>query len=144
MAATARESGQTVTVSEPIAQGLQRRYKVTGLSLTDSQLAYGTVCDMASGWLAFPSNGQVNGKTGQVVTVVDCTVNGSYARAKGEAVLPAPLPPKPTGIQVTPESLTLRVGETAGLDVKVLPEGADQTATAMVTNQAIASISRKE
>lgn len=144
MAATARESGQTVTVSESIAQGLQRRYKVTGLSLTDSQLAYGTVCDMASGWLAFPSNGQVNGKTGQVVTVVDCTVNGSYARAKGEAVLPAPLPPKPTGIQVTPESLTLRVGETAGLDVKVLPEGADQTVTAMVADQAIASISRKE
>lgn len=143
MAATARESGQTVTVSESIAQGLQRRYKVTGLSLTDSQLAYGTVCDMASGWLAFPSNGQVNGKTGQVVTVVDCTVNGSYARAKGEAVLPAPLPPKPTGIQVTPESLTLRVGETAGLDVKVLPEGADQTVTAMVADQAIASISRK-
>ncbi|WP_288668063.1 Ig-like domain-containing protein [uncultured Bifidobacterium sp.] len=144
MAVTARENGQTVTVSESIAQGLQRRYKVTGLSLTDSQLAYGTVCDMASGWLAFPSNGQVNGKTGQVVTVVDCTVNGSYARAKGEAVLPAPLPPKPTGIQVTPESLTLRVGETAGLDVKVLPEGADQTVTAMVANQAIASISRKE
>lgn len=143
MAATARESGQSVTVSESIAQGLQRRYKVTGLSLTDSQLAYGTVCDMASGWLAFPLDGQVNGKTGQVVTVVDCTVNGSYARAKGEAVLPAPLPSKPTGIQVTPESLTLRVGETAGLDVKVLPEGADQTVTAMVADQTIASISRK-
>lgn len=87
-----------MTVSESIAHGLQRRYKVTVLSLTDSQLAYGTVCDMASGWLAFPLDGQVSGTAGQVVTVVDCTVNGSYARAKGEAVLPAPLPPKPTGI----------------------------------------------
>ena len=41
------------------------------------------------------------------------------------------------------ESLTLRVGETAGLDVKVLPEGADQTVTATVADKSIASISRK-
>ncbi|QOL57277.1 hypothetical protein BL3420_00015 [Bifidobacterium longum subsp. longum] len=39
--------------------------------------------------------------------------------------------------------MTLRVGETAGLDVKVLPEGADQTVTAMVADKSIASISRK-
>lgn len=62
---------------------------------------------------------------------------------EGRGRAAGPLPSKPTGIQVTPESLTLRVGETAGLDVKVLPEGADQTVTAMVADPTIASISRK-
>lgn len=142
MTVSAREGGQTVNVSEAPASGLQRRYKITSAD-AKPVVESATVVDLAFGWTVFPLDGQVNGKTGQVVTVVDCTVNGSYARAKGEAVLPAPLPSKPTGIQVTPESLTLRVGETAGLDVKVLPEGADQTVTATVADKSIASISRK-
>ena len=149
MTVSAREGGQQVNVSEAPASGLQRRYKITSAD-AKPVVESATVVDLAFGWTVFPldgqvngKTGQVNGKTGQVVTVVDCTVNGSYARAKGEAVLPAPLPSKPTGIQVTPESLTLRVGETAGLDVKVLPEGADQTVTATVADKSIASISRK-
>lgn len=142
MTVSAREGGQTVNVSEAPTSGLQRRYKITSAD-AKPVVESATVVDLAFGWTVFPLDGQVNGKTGQVVTVVDCTVNGSYARAKGEAVLPAALPSKPTGIQVTPKSLTLRVGETAGLDVKVLPEGADQTVTAMVADPTIASISRK-
>ena len=138
MTVSAREGGQQVNVSEAPASGLQRRYKITSAD-AKPVVESATVVDLAFGWTVFPLDGQVNGKTGQVVTVVDCTVNGSYARAKGEAVLPS----KPTGIQVTPESLTLRVGETAGLDVKVLPEGADQTVTATVADKSIASISRK-
>lgn len=113
MTVSAREGGQQVNVSEAPASGLQRRYKITSAD-AKPVVESATVVDLAFGWTVFPLDGQVNGKTGQVVTVVDCTVNGSYARAKGEAVLPAPLPSKPTGIQVTPESLTLRVGETAG------------------------------
>lgn len=100
--------------------------------------------DLAFGWTVFPLGGQVNGKTGQVVTVVDCTVNGSYARAKGEAVLPAPLPSKPTGIQVTPESLTLRVGETASLNVNILPDYAPQEFAANILDKTIATINSKE
>ena len=101
MTVSAREGGQTVNVSEAPASGLQRRYKITSAD-AKPVVESATVVDLAFGWTVFPLDGQVNGKTGQVVTVVDCTVNGSYARAKGEAVLPAPLPSKPTGIQVTP------------------------------------------
>lgn len=103
MTVSAREGGQQVNVSEAPASGLQRRYKITSAD-AKPVVESATVVDLAFGWTVFPLDGQVNGKTGQVVTVVDCTVNGSYARAKGEAVLPAPLPSKPTGIQVTPES----------------------------------------
>lgn len=97
MTVSAREGGQQVNVSEAPASGLQRRYKITSAD-AKPVVESATVVDLAFGWTVFPLDGQVNGKTGQVVTVVDCTVNGSYARAKGEAVLPAALPSKPTGI----------------------------------------------
>ena len=139
MTVSAREGGQTVNVSEAPASGLQRRYKITSAD-AKPVVESATVVDLAFGWTVFPLDGQVNGKTGQVVTVVDCTVNGSYARAKGEAVLPAPLPPKPTGIQVTPESLTLRVGESGTLSVLVGPDGASQEYTADITDKTIATI----
>ena len=97
--------------------------------------------DLASGWLAFPLDGQINGAAGQVVTVVDCTVNGSYARAKGEAVLPAPLGSvTPTSISVTPNPVTLKAGSSVTLDVKVLPEDADQSVTAASTDPAIVTV----
>lgn len=143
MTVSAREGGQTVNVSEAPASGLQRRYKITSAD-AKPVVESATVVDLAFGWTVFPLDGQVNGKTGQVVTVVDCTVNGSYARAKGEAVLPAPLPSKPTGIQVTPESLTLRVGETAGLDVNILPDYAPQEFAANILDKTIATINSKE
>lgn len=143
MTVSAREGGQTVNVSEAPASGLQRRYKITSAD-AKPVVESATVVDLAFGWTVFPLDGQVNGKTGQVVTVVDCTVNGSYARAKGEAVLPAPLPSKPTGIQVTPESLTLRVGETASLNVNILPDYAPQEFAANILDKTIATINSKE
>ena len=143
MTVSAREGGQQVNVSEAPASGLQRRYKITSAD-AKPVVESATVVDLAFGWTVFPLDGQVNGKTGQVVTVVDCTVNGSYARAKGEAVLPAPLPSKPTGIQVTPESLTLRVGETAGLDVNILPDYAPQEFAANILDKTIATINSKK
>lgn len=49
----------------------------------------------------------------------------------------------PESITVSPESLSLRVGETAELSVSVLPETAPQDVTATVTDDII-SITRKE
>lgn len=137
MTVTASHGGQTVSVSVALASGLQRRYKITSADARPV-VGGGTVVDLASGWLAFPLDGQINGAAGQVVTVVDCTVNGSYARALGEATLPAPLPaPQPEAIQVTPNSLTLGVGEKGTLDVKVLPADADQSVTVAVSDRTI-------
>lgn len=47
---------------------------------------------------------------------------------------------KPTGITVSPESLTLRVGETATLDVGVLPAYAPQEYTASIKDVSLASV----
>lgn len=77
MTATARNGGQTVTVKEALAAGLQRRYKITAAN-AKPMVDYDTVVDTASG---------------QIVTVVDNTTSGANARAKGEATLPAPTPP---------------------------------------------------
>lgn len=63
MTATARKGGQTVTVNETVAAGLQRRYRITAAN-------------------AKP--------TVDYDTVVDSTTSGANARAKGEATLPAP------------------------------------------------------
>lgn len=51
---------------------------------------------------------------------------------------------KPTGITVTPESLTLRVGETASFDVGVLPAYAPQEFAVDILDKAIATINSKE
>lgn len=89
--ASAREGGQTVTVTEKLGTGVLRRYLITDAG-DKPTVDYDTVCASASGWTAFPENGQVTGTADQVVTVVDCTEQGANARAKGEAVLPAPTP----------------------------------------------------
>lgn len=137
MTVTARQGGQTVDVSGALASGLQRRYKITSADARPV-VEGGTVVDLASGWTVLPADGGIVGAAGQVVTVVDCTVNGSYARALGEATLPAPLPaPQPEAIQVTPNSLTLGVGEKGTLDVKVLPADADQSVTVAVSDRTI-------
>lgn len=91
MTAAARTGGQTLTVKESASSGLQRRYIITDANKRPA-VSYGTVTDSGSGWQAFPGNGQVSGKAGQVATVVDCTASGAYAHAKGEATLPAPTP----------------------------------------------------
>mgnify|MGYP006888193387 CR=1 FL=1 len=91
MTAAARKGGQTVTVKETVAAGLQRRYRITAASAKPT-VDYDTVVDTASGWIAWPANGQVSGTAGQIVTVVDNTTSGANARAKGEATLPAPTP----------------------------------------------------
>ena len=51
---------------------------------------------------------------------------------------------KPTGITVTPESLTLRVGETASLNVNILPDYAPQEFAANILDKTIATINSKE
>ena len=51
MTAAARKGGQTVTVREAIASGLQRRYKITAANPKPT-VDYDTVVDTASGWLA--------------------------------------------------------------------------------------------
>ncbi|MCZ4443939.1 hypothetical protein [Bifidobacterium breve] len=66
MTATARDGGQTVTVKEALAAGLQRRYKITAAN-AKPMVDYDTV--------------------------VDNTTSGANARARGEATLPAPAPP---------------------------------------------------
>lgn len=89
VSATAREGGQTVTVSTALGEDLQRRYMVTDATAAPVP-AYDETAPLASGWAAFPEDGAVSGKAGQVVTVVDCTINGAKVRAIGSAVLPAP------------------------------------------------------
>lgn len=91
MTATAREGGQSVTVGETVTDGCQRRFIVTDKG-KEPTVAYGTVCDLASGWAAFPTDGNVTGTAGQTVMVVDCTTSGAMARAAGTATLPAPTP----------------------------------------------------
>lgn len=66
MTATARNGGQAVAVKEALADGLQRRYKITAANA--KPMVY-------------------------YDTVVDNTTSGANARAKGEATLPAPTPP---------------------------------------------------
>lgn len=86
--ATARIGGQTVTVTEAVDAGLQRRYH---LDQKAPSIAYDQVVDTASGWQPLPDNGEITGKDGQTVTVVDNTVEGAKARKVGTATLPAPL-----------------------------------------------------
>lgn len=123
--AAARVGGQTVTVTEAVGSGLQRRYKITAANAKPT-VNYNTVVDTKSGWVAFPDNGQITGTEGQVVTVVDCTVSGANARTKGEATLPAPTPATVavTGITVTPATASVEVGKTVTITAKVAPDNA--------------------
>ena len=93
VSATAREGGQTVTVSTALGEGLQRRHMVTEATAAPVP-AYDSTAPLSAGWVAFPEGGAVSGKAGQVVTVVDCTVSGAKVKAVGSAVLPAPLAAK--------------------------------------------------
>ncbi|NMM98157.1 hypothetical protein [Bifidobacterium olomucense] len=87
--ATAREGGQTLTVTETVGSGMLRRYKLTAANQKPT-VSYDTVCATADGWLDLPANGAVSGTEGQIATVVEQTTQGAKARKKGEAVLPAP------------------------------------------------------
>lgn len=88
--ATAREGGQTVTVAPAVSEDNQRRYMVTDASAAPYPV-YDETAPLASGWAALPDDGAISGTEGQVVTVVDCTINGAKVRACGSATLPAPL-----------------------------------------------------
>ncbi len=89
VAAAAREGGQTVTVTEAVEGNNLRRYKITNADAKPT-IAYDTACVSNGGWLNFPSNGEVSGTAGQVITVVELTNSGAYARKVGTATLPAP------------------------------------------------------
>lgn len=132
--ATAKQGGgYTVEDSKAPASDETRRYMVTSASEKPT-VTYDTVCDSASGWADWPADKTIQGGKGQIVTVVHATASGAKARAVGEATLPAPLP---ASIRVTPESLTLRVGEKGTLDIKVLPADADQSVTIAVSDRTI-------
>lgn len=90
VSAEARLNGQTVTVSPAPSGDDLRRYKITNADARPT-VEWGTQCATADGWTDLPSNGEVSGAEGQVVTVVDLTNSGAYARAKGETTLPAPI-----------------------------------------------------
>lgn len=123
--AAARVGGQTVTVTEAIGSGLQRRYKITAANAKPT-VDYNTVIDTKSGWEAFPANGQVSGAEGQVITVVDCLMSGANARSKGEVVLPAPTPATVavTGVTLDKATASVEKGKTVALVATVAPEGA--------------------
>ena len=89
VAVAAREGGQTVTVTEAVEGNNFRRYKITDAASAPT-VAYYTACVADDGWLSFPSNGEVSGTEGQVITVVELTNQGSYALKVGTATLPAP------------------------------------------------------
>nr|UWG91470.1 MAG: hypothetical protein [Bacteriophage sp.] len=48
--------------------------------------------------------------------------------------------PAPQSIEVIPEIVTVRTGETTMVTARVLPEDADQTVTATVADPAIATV----
>ncbi|NEG56138.1 Ig-like domain-containing protein [Bifidobacterium platyrrhinorum] len=52
--------------------------------------------------------------------------------------------PDAESITVTPDTLAMRVGETARLEVSVLPANASQEFTAEIENPAIATIEKEE
>lgn len=70
--------------------------------------------------------------------LVTATINGFTSAASPDIAVVGDA--KPTGITVSPESLTLRVGETASLDVGVLPAYAPQEYTASIKDAGIASV----
>lgn len=65
------------------------RYKITSSS-SKPIVDYDTIVSKENGWTDLPENGEIVGEKGNVVTVVAMTTIGAKARAKGEAVLPAP------------------------------------------------------
>ena len=89
VAAAARKGGQKVTVTESVESNDLRRYKITDADAKPT-IAYNTACVSKDGWLDFPSNGEVVGNENQVITVVELTNQGAYARKVGTATLPAP------------------------------------------------------
>ena len=71
MTATARNGGQTATVKEALAAGLQRRYEITAAN-AKPMVDYDTVVDAASGWIAVSANGQVSGTACRRLTNLPC------------------------------------------------------------------------
>ncbi|KAB7244464.1 hypothetical protein GBC42_11020 [Bifidobacterium longum] len=53
---------------------------------------------------------------------------------------PKSVTPAPQSIETSPETVTVRAGETTNVTVRVLPEGADQTVTATVADKSIATV----
>lgn len=121
--AVAREGGQTVTVTPAKDAANMLRYKITAADAKPT-VNYDDACISADGWQDFPSNGQVSGTSGQVITVVEMTTQGAKARKKGEAVLPAPSPIRVTGITLGPNNAAVTVGYRVQLKATVAPDNA--------------------
>lgn len=62
------------------------RYKVTADNAKPT-VNYDTVCTTQDGWEDIPSDKAVSGTAGQVVTVVEVTIEDGKARKKGEVIL---------------------------------------------------------
>ena len=56
--ATAREGGQSVTVSEPVTGNDLRRYKITDPDAKPT-VDYDTACVTSDGWADLPANGEI-------------------------------------------------------------------------------------
>lgn len=86
MTATAVSDGHaTLTLPNP-DPGMIHRYKVTSAN-TKPVVNYDMACADSDGWATMPSDDRIAGTAGQVVTVVECTIDGYRARKKGEVTL---------------------------------------------------------
>lgn len=72
--------------------------------------------------------------------LVTATVNGFTTAVAANPTVASVGAPTPKTIAVTPDSLTLRVGESGTLSVLVGPDGASQEYTADITDKTIATI----
>lgn len=74
------------------------------------------------------------------MTILPDTASQEFAASAARPDIAVVGDAKPTGITVSPESLTLRVGETASLNVNILPDYAPQEYTASIKDVSLASV----
>lgn len=76
------------------------------------------------------------------VRVLPASADQTFTAITGDGTVAVVGDVKPTGLTVSPESVTLSVDETATLDVSVLPAYAPQEFTAVILDKTIATIAQ--
>lgn len=74
--------------------------------------------------------------------VLPASADQTFTAITGDGTVAVVGDVKPTGLTVSPESVTLSVDETATLDVSVLPAYAPQEFTAVILDKTIATIAQ--